>query len=277
MKTTGDRTWKHTTWLKDVLNNHDTILEFPTCFQSALKLNDVLRNPDVDQRKIITAVSADPLMAARVVHLANTAAYYRGSGVIDVATAVSRIGSEVVNRLAISIALKQLSISKEILEHYALSRTIWHHSLLSASAAFVISKEYGDINPFEAEFAGLISNIGAFYILYKAATYPPVSRDPVKVKRFINQHHEEAGLKILKHLDMPIDLMDAVETSPLHSVGIDRVPRSMREVVHIARSIADEKHPWRDIDNRPTIQGSLFGELEELIEYRRNENTAIYE
>ena len=150
-------------------------------------------------------------------------------------------------------------------------------SLLSASAAFVISKEYGGINPFEAEFAGLISNIGAFYILYKAATYPPVSRDPIKVKRFINQHHEKAGLKILKHLDMPIDLMDAIETSPLHSVGIDRVPRSMREVVHIARSIADEKHPWRDIDNRPTIQGSLFGELEELIEYRRNENTAIYE
>lgn len=277
MRSNEDRVRKDAAWLKDVLSNPESILNFPTYFQSAVRLKNVLKDPNSSQQKIVATIAIDPLMSARVVQMANTAKYYQGSDVSDLATAVSRIGITVVKRLAIAVALKQLSSCKEILEFHEFSRQIWLHSLETASAASVISTEFDAINPYEAEFAGLVSNLGAFYMLYRAALYPPIAMDREKVKSIVSRYHEEAGLKILKHLDMPIDIVDAVETSPLEGVLIERVPRSLREVVYIARIMADAKYLWRDLPHEENMVGSVFMELGEMIDQKSEENRKLYD
>ena len=200
MKTNDERVRKDAAWLKDVLNNSGNILNFPTYFQSSVRLKNVLRDPNSSQQKIVAAVAVDPMMSACVVQMANTAKYYQGSKVSDLTTAVSRVGITIVKRLAIEVALKQLSSCKEILEYHEFSRTIWLHSLEVASAASVIAQEFDAINPYEAEFAGLVSNLGAFYLLYRAAMYEPIAMDREKVKSIVSRYYEEAGLKILSIL-----------------------------------------------------------------------------
>lgn len=277
MRSNEDRVRKDAAWLKDVLSNPESILNFPTYFQSAVHLKNVLKDPNSSQQKIVATIAIDPLVSARVVQMANTAKYYQGSDVSDLTTAVSRIGITVVKRLAIDVALKQLSSCKEILEYHEFSRTIWLHSLEVASAANVIAQEFDAINPYEAEFAGLVSNLGAFYLLYRAAMYEPIAVDREKVKSIVSRYYEEAGLKILKHLDMPIDIMDAVETSPLEGILIEHVPRSLREVVYIARIMADAKYLWRDLPHEENMVGSVFMELGEMIDQKSEENRKLYD
>ncbi len=277
MKTNDERVRKDAAWLKDVLNNSGNILNFPTYFQSSVRLKNVLRDPNSSQQKIVAAVAVDPMMSACVVQMANTAKYHQGSKVSDLTTAVSRVGITIVKRLAIEVALKQLSSCKEILEYHEFSRTIWLHSLEVASAANVIAQEFDAINPYEAEFAGLVSNLGAFYLLYRAAMYEPIAMDREKVKSIVSRYYEEAGLKILKHLDMPIDIMDAVVTSPLEGYFPDRIPRSMREVVYIARIMADAKYLWRNIHHEENMVGSIFMELGDMIDQRSEENRKLYD
>ena len=277
MKTNDERVRKDAAWLKDVLSNPENILNFPTYFQSAVRLKNVLRDPNSSQQKIVAAVAVDPMMSACVVQIANTAKYHQGSKVSDLTTAVSRVGITIVKRLAIEVALKQLSSCKEILEYREFSRTIWLHSLEMASAASVIAQEFDAINPYEAEFAGLVSNLGAFYLLYRAAMYEPIAMDREKVKSIVSRYYEEAGLRILKRLEIPIDIMDAVETSPLEGYFPDRIPRSMREVVYIARIMADAKYLWRNIQHEENMVGSIFMELGDMIDQRSEENRKLYD
>lgn len=277
MKTNDERVRKDAAWLKDVLNNPENILNFPTYFQSAVRLKNVLRDSNSSQQKIVSAIAIDPMMSARIVQMANTAKYYQGGEVSDLSTAVSRVGVTTVKRLAIEMALRQLSSCKEILEYHEFSRTIWLHSLELASAASAIAQEFDAINPYEAEFAGLVSNLGAFYLLHRAAIYEPIAVDREKVKSIVSCYHEEAGLMILKHLNVPIGIMDAVETSPLEGYSLDRAPRSMREVVYVARIMADAKYPWRNINREENMVGSAFMELRDMIDQHSEENRKLYE
>jgi hypothetical protein len=146
-----------------------------------------------------------------------------------------------------------------------------------ASAASVIAREFDIIDPCEAEFAGLVSNLGAFYLLYRAAMYEPIAVDHEKVKSIVSQHYEEAGLKILERLDMPVDIVNSVETSSLEGHSIDRIPRSMREIIHIARIMADAKYLWRDIQHEENMVDSAFMELGEMIDQRSEENRKLYD
>lgn len=277
MKTNDERVRRDAAWLKDVLSNPENILNFPTCFQSAIRLKNVLRDPNSSQQKIVATIATDPMMSARIVQVANTAKYNQGGGVSDLATAVSRIGITTVKRLAIAVALKQLPSYKEIMDHHEFSRTLWLHSLEVASAASVMAREFDIIDPREAEFAGLVSNLGAFYLLYRAAMYGPIAVDHEKVKSIVSQHYEEAGLKILERLDMPVDIVNSVETSSLEGHSIDRIPRSMREIIHVARIMADAKYLWRDIQHKENMVGSGFMELGEMIDKRSEENRRLYD
>lgn len=277
MKTSDERVRRDAAWLKDVLSNPENILNFPTYFQSAIRLKNVLRDPNSSQQKIVATIATDPMISARIVQLANSAKYNQGGRVSDLATAVSRIGITTVKRLSIAVALKQLPSYKEIMDHREFSRTIWLHSLEVASAASVLAREFDTVDPREAEFAGLVSNLGAFYLLYRAAVYEPVAVDHEKVKSIVSRHYEEAGLKILERLDMPVDIVNSVETDSLEGHSIDRIPQSTREIIYIARIMADAKYPWHNIQHGERMVGSAFMELRELIDKRNEENRRLYD
>ena len=136
----------------------------------------------------------------------------------------------------------------------------------------MISTKLDAINPCEAEFAGLVSNLGAFYMLYCAAHYPPVAVDLEKVKSIVSLYHEEAGIKILKNLQMPVDIVEAIETSPLEGTIVERVPETLREVVYISRIMADAKYLWRDLPCEENISGSFFTELLDTVSQKRQDN-----
>ena len=87
-------------------------LIFPTTTEMALRVQRALDDPDASLDQLARLVQADPLLAARVVAVANSVIYNRsGRGITDVKSAVSRIGLNTLRVLAAAVvAIALLSV-----------------------------------------------------------------------------------------------------------------------------------------------------------------------
>ena len=65
--------------LTDIARDLAGDVVFPTCFDTAVHLRQALQNPDVPITQIVRLVSVEPLIAAKLLHLANSV-YYNPSG-----------------------------------------------------------------------------------------------------------------------------------------------------------------------------------------------------
>ena len=80
-----------------------------------------------------------------------------------------------------AIAMKQMLMSRSMVDFDELTRKLWEHSLHSAAAAYVLAKRMTRINPDEAKLAGVVHDLGAFYMLYRALQYPELRKRPERI------------------------------------------------------------------------------------------------
>ena len=68
------------------------------------------------------------------------------------------------------------------------------------------------INPDQAFLAGLVHDLGAFYMLYRAAQYEELRMRPDTVKYLMLQWHEGIGVSLLNALGLPEEIIKLTET-----------------------------------------------------------------
>lgn len=101
--------------IKDIAKELAGDVVFPTCFDTAFRLRQELQNPDLPISRISSIVSLEPLIAAKLMELANSAFYrVRGMQALDVQAAINRLGVDLVRTTALAIAMRQLMRSKEM-------------------------------------------------------------------------------------------------------------------------------------------------------------------
>ena len=84
-------------------------IELPSFPEVALRVQQVLADDAVSTEMVVRIVGAEPMLAARVVSLANSAAMNPSSHqVTDLRTAVSRMGFDSLRAAAVSFAMAQL-------------------------------------------------------------------------------------------------------------------------------------------------------------------------
>src|SRR6185369_14657938 len=93
----------------------------------------------------------------------------------DVRSAVTRVGQNAVHNVAMALTLQQLTHAKELLPFRAKSEEVWAHSMEVAVLAYLLAKHLKNINPDEALFAGLVHDIGHFYLMWRAARFPELT------------------------------------------------------------------------------------------------------
>ena len=85
-------------------------LHFPTHVDATLKLQRALTDPDCHIDEAARLVQTEPLLAARTVAIANSAAYNRfGNDVTNVKAAVQRVGFRTLGALAAAVIVRQLA------------------------------------------------------------------------------------------------------------------------------------------------------------------------
>jgi HD-like signal output (HDOD) protein len=95
--------------LEDIAKELSGEVVFPTYFDAILRLRKILQDPDQSIAEIAAAVSIEPLISAKLLHLANSVAFNPdGREVVDLKSAIMRLGLNAVRSAALSIVMNQL-------------------------------------------------------------------------------------------------------------------------------------------------------------------------
>jgi HD-like signal output (HDOD) protein len=173
-------------------------LVLPTLPEVALKVRDVVDNPDATAGALADIISTDAALAARLLKVANSA-LYRGRVEIDsVKMAVARLGLNMVRNLVTSLVMEQMfqpttnRLDKRL-------RELWEHSTQVSATAQVLASKQAGIQPDEAMLAGLIHNIGILPILMKAEETPELLQNNAVLDAVIDELYPRISETILKN------------------------------------------------------------------------------
>ncbi len=236
--------------LEDIAKELKGEVVFPTYFDAAFRLRKELQDPDLPIARIASVVNVEPLVAAKLMQLANSALYSPdGTPARNLPAAITRLGVNLVRTTALAIAMSQILRAKDMAVFSDLTRDLWDHSIRTAAAARVLARAQTKINPDEALLAGLVHDLGAFYMLYRAAQYPELRDRPDTVKYLIMQWHESIGVTLLKALGMPDNIVEATIDHDEPQVAPTTV-RTLAEIVYVSNILAGAHFEWlyQDID-----------------------------
>lgn len=230
---------------------------FPTSFDAAFRLRRELQNPDLPLARVSSIVSLEPLVATKLLQLANSALYQtHGAPALDLKAAITRLGIDLVRTTALAIAMRQLMRSKDIAIFSDLTVALWNHSLKTAAATRILARVHTRINQDEALLAGLVHDLGAFYMLYRAVQYPELCARPDSMRFLIMQWHEGIGVSLLGALGMPEEIVSATIDHDQPRPAPKTI-QTLADIVYIGNILAGTHFEWLHQDVNPNT-----GEIE---------------
>jgi len=185
-------------------------LTFPANVNASLRLQQALNDPDCHVEAAAKLIQANPLLAARSVAIANSAAYNRsGIEITSVKTAVQRLGVRTLQSLVAALIVRQ--IGSEV-TNPALKQQInqlWEHTAHVAALAQVIARRVTRVDPETALFAGIMHEVAGFYMLSCAGDYPDIiDGEP---EDWVDHGEIEIGRGVLTRLGVPDGVFHAIE------------------------------------------------------------------
>src|SRR5688500_15893297 len=215
---------------------------FPTFSRATIKIRQALELPDIGADRLAQTVAIEPLLAARLVQMANSAALNPGGRPIgDVRNAILRVGMASVRSVALAVAMEQLRADASSPMLQRIAELAWRHSVEVAAVAYVLAKRLSRINPDEALFAGLVHDIGHFYLLCKAQNYPELERDPGELQAILAEWHPSIGRAVLHEFQLPDGVLDAVAE---HENAHYRMPlRTLPDLVTLSNLVCGATNP----------------------------------
>lgn len=235
--------------LEDIAHDLSGDVSFPTCFDAALQIRQVMRDANATLQQIANVVRMEPLVAVKLLRVANSAAYNTGGRQIaDVEAALSRIGINLARSVALAVAMDQLLRSKDLVSFAEMSKNLWLHTVKAAAAARVVARRLTRLNAEDALLAGLVHDLGAFYMLYRAAQYDELRSRPDTVRYLIVQWHESIGESLMAALGLPEQIIEAVRDHDQPRPPIEH-PHSLSDVVYVANVIAGGVDEWQRLND----------------------------
>jgi putative nucleotidyltransferase with HDIG domain len=222
---------------------------FPTYFDAALRIRNLLQAPNLSLHEIANAVTVEPLVSAKLLKMANSVAFNpSGQAILDLSTAIFRLGINHIRIAALSIATNQLIRAKGMAEFSDLTQLLWSHSIATAASARVIARHFTNLNPDEALLAGLIHDLGAFYMLYRSLQYDELRERPDSLKYVVVHWHESIGVSLLRSLGLPEEIVVATEDHD-HPRPLPTPPKTLADIVYIANMLAGGHVDWSMLDS----------------------------
>jgi HD-like signal output (HDOD) protein len=186
-------------------------LELPSMPDITQRIAKVIQDDQTDSEDIARVLQADPTIAAKLINVANSAAY-RGKVPIDtLPDALTRLGRAVTHNLVISFALGKLFQSgSKVLQQRMLQ--LWKHLSYVAPICHELANVTPGLAPDQALLCGLLHDIGALAII-SAARGNPLIENPKTLDCVIANLKAEVGAMVLRHWQFP----DYFAQSALHA------------------------------------------------------------
>jgi len=217
-------------------------LVFPTSAELGLRIKRLLDDPDCALDQVAKLVQAEPLLAAKVVALANSVAYNRsGREIADVRQAVPRLGFRTLRSLTMSVLVRQISGAVSEPKRQALARQLWEHTVHVAALAHVLARRVTHQDAESALFAGMLHEVAGFYLIAHAA---PELLETAPAG-WQGEGESLVGTALLKLLDVPETVGSAI--AALWDGYLELPPASLGDTLLLAEQLAPVASPlyWR--------------------------------
>lgn len=216
---------------------------FPSTAEMAMKIQRVLDDPDCSTDQLAHLIQADPLLASRVVAVANSVVYNRsGQAVSNIKNAVARIGFKTLRVIAASIVVRQMESMAETPEHARMARKLWERTTHVAVLAHLIARRLTRQDPDTAFFAGIVHDVGGLYLIARAGRYPGLLEGGAgSLEHWFEGGAAELGRAVLTRLNVPPNAMEAIEGLWRGELAIP--PTSLGDTLLLATRLAPVDSP----------------------------------
>ena len=245
-------------------------LTFLTSSTGLIQLIDRASHEDSTLDDVVQLVSREPLVSAKMVALANSAAYGRpGRTVTSAHEALNLLGMKMLRAVASSLVTAQLA-NRAAGVNVPMVDRLWAHSTEVAALAAVLARRFTPVSPDTALFAGMLHDIAGFYVLAKARTQVQaigidLAAHPWTGAEAAPQRNDAVlavgTRRLLAALRVPSELSQAMET--LWRGYVVAPPETLGDVLQLANLMAQTQSPFEEFSRDPAVCGI---DLDEILE-----------
>jgi HD-like signal output (HDOD) protein len=228
-------------------------VDLPSFPDVAIRVRQVVGDPDVTNERIARVVVSDAGLATRMLALANSAALSRGGKpCTDLKLAITRVGHDNVRGAALAYALAQIRAAETLAHIRGDLARLWETSTLVAALARALAVKARAGSPDEALLAGLLHNVGCVYILARTDRHEALFSQPSVRDALMHDWHAQIGKAIAHNWGMPDRVADAIGDQKITDRA-DAVARDLLDVLIVALRAAD--HYGKEDDIQTTMTG----------------------
>lgn len=186
-------------------------IELPSFPDVVLKVRQALEDEHCSTEKLVQLIGAEPVLAARLLNIANSAAMRpSGDAITDLNMAVNRIGRIMVRSSAMSFAMEQMKAARKLETVKGRLTELWQQCAHVAALSYVLSRKYTRLNADEALFVGLMHGIGRMYVIVRAEDFPNVFGNEDDFEALLDEWDSGIGCSIIENWGFASYVSDAV-------------------------------------------------------------------
>jgi len=204
-----------------------------------MRVRNALDDPDTTGADLAKLLSVDPVLASRILVLANST-FYNPAGIktdcLD--TAIGRIGFQKVRSTAISYAVELLhdSEGREALKKEL--KETWVRGLRLAALSEAMAQKCTKLDRDSAFIAGLLHRIGVLYLYNKYDEYPSLLQDADARQGLIDEWTAPIGENIVANWDFSDEIQATLNPGDDQG-GRVGTPASLADVIVAADAALD--------------------------------------
>jgi HD-like signal output (HDOD) protein len=183
-------------------------LEVPVFHVVALKVQQILANPQFTIDEVTLAIVADQALTSQVLRVANSSFYAGLNKVANIKDAIVRLGAQEVANIAMMATQQELHRSSNK-AFDPMVKSLWKHALGCAIGSKWLTKKIGYVNlGQEAFLAGLLHDIGKLFLLKVieeicASDQYEATFSPALIMEVVSSMHVEQGFQLMHTWNLP--------------------------------------------------------------------------
>lgn len=242
--------------------------------RSAIQVHDLATNPETELDDLVHAIEIDPAFAARLLRLANSSLYSPNDEVVDLKTAIIRVGNREIAQLALVLAATSefSALENELLN----VSSFWNHSLTTAVMAKKILVHYGYAS--EGVFSGaLLHDLGLLALFYaQPEAMADVLEDSLETdyedlieaeRHVLGFDHAEVGATIASDWELPEVIVESIRYhhSPKDAEKFPQIVAAIALANCLeTEGVVDEENPVAAVSENIQEQLSAILDLESV-------------
>lgn len=218
------------------------IESLPTLPTTVQKVQEAAQNDSVAVKDVALVVEKDPAIAAKLLHLANSAAYGFPNKVDSVQMATTLLGLKETYLVVLSSAVVNIIEKADGFDY----QQFWNDAMFCAIAAKQIADACGERRRPGVFTAGLLHDVGRF-ALHEVAPgwYKRVRSDLTGAELIAEENrvmgiaHPEAGFMLSERWELPKDICEAVRFH--HSPADAEIAKDLAAMIAAAASLTEAR------------------------------------